>query len=367
MSALLYKQTDINLFESEDLLTTLGKTLTPGNTLLVTSQSFTRRGLTQKVSQKIKTEDKGAAVLTLDSVNPNPDIFYLQQQARVFHKHQIENVLAIGGGSVIDSAKILCALLENDTTDLVTLLINNQHVSKSSLNLIAVPTTSGTGAEVTPFATAWDKQQGKKYSLNGITPDTVILDPGLTLSLSVKDTLYPAMDALSHSLESLWNKNRTERSEKYAEQAIIYICEALPIVLSDLNNYAARRQLQIAATLAGFAIAETRTAIAHAISYPLTAKHGVPHGLACSFTLAAIVRSIGRENLKISQDLINTVLKLLDNMHLADDIEQYIDWPTLLDEASADLEPSRSQNFILPIKSGMIEDIVLKSKCALQE
>lgn len=362
MSSLLHRQSDIEIVESDDFIATLNGIVPPGKTLLVTSPGFTTRGSVQN----ILNETASLEFIVLDQVKPNPDITDLQQQATLYRDKDINSIIALGGGSAIDSAKVLCALLENTSLSLLQLLTTNNDLKKNSLRFFAVPTTAGTGSEVTPFATVWDTGKGKKYSLNGIIADAVILDANLTLTLRRSETLYPALDALSHALESLWNKNRSALSAEYAEHAIVDICEALPIVLVEPANYAARQKLQIAACLAGLAIAQTRTALAHAISYPLTAKHGMPHGLACSFTLAAILRLVGVENMQIQESVLNKVLNLLDRLNLADETKQYLDWSTLQKETSSELDPSRAGNFIVPVNSRLVDDIIHNSKQTLQ-
>src|SRR5690606_20309422 len=110
-----------------------------------------------------------------------------------------------------------------------------QQTWEKKIPLVAIPTTSGTGAEVTPFATVWDQSEHRKYSITGdlIFPDTAVLDPELTLSLPEKETLYPGLDAISHALESLWNVNRTPVTAGFAIQALELAVEALPTVLGN--------------------------------------------------------------------------------------------------------------------------------------
>jgi alcohol dehydrogenase len=273
----------------------------------------------------------------------------------------------LGGGSVIDTAKVAACLLAEPSLNLKDLLIDPVGSPRPRIYLIAIPTTAGTGAEVTPFATVWDRGVEKKYSVINVAPDVAILDPGLTLSLPRQETIYTALDALSHALESLWNKNRTPESAVYAQESIEEICQALPQVLSAPGNYPARQQLQIAATLAGIAISQTRTAIAHAISYSLTAKYGVPHGLACSFTLAAIMREVGKDRLEIPESLFDKTWHLLEKLQLDKEIERYVDWQNIIGQAEIALDPSRAGNFIIDIDSGLIKRLMSGSNAVLSE
>lgn len=347
---------DVKIIECSDFLSVLPSLVTTGNILLVTSKGFTKRGLVAQVVDKLGT----SRVHVFDDVTPNPEKEHLQTNITQFAQNKIEHVIALGGGSAIDAAKVFCGLLSLSDNSIDDLILADD--VKNRINLIAIPTTSGTGAEVTPFATVWESETNSKFSVYGILPNTAILAPNLTVTLSYVDTLYPALDALSHALESLWNKNRTLESETYAIQAVEGVCEALPKVLEQPQNLVARKILQQAATFAGLAISQTKTAIAHAISYPLTVKYGVPHGLACSFTLAAIVREVGGKKLNLSPALVDSTLTLLDKLALEREMTKFVDWQTLLEQFDPTVDPSRAGNFVVSIDSDWLAAIIRKSR-----
>lgn len=347
---------DVKIIECDDFLSVLPSLVPTGNILLVTSKGFSKRGWVAQIIDKC-----GAArVSVFDNVTPNPEKLHLQTNIVQFTQKNIENVVAIGGGSVIDAAKVFCAMLSHSDTSLDDLLLSDN--VENQINLIAIPTTSGTGAEVTPFATVWQSDIAKKYSLYGIRPDVALLDSSLTSSLPFEETLYPALDALSHALESLWNKHKTNQSQRYAKQAINYICQSLPKVLSNPKNVVARSDLQRAATLAGMAISITRTAIAHALSYPLTARYAVPHGLACSFTLSAIIDVIGYETLELPEALASQVTVFLAQLDLGIELEKYVAWSQVQQLSNVPMDASRAGNFIAPIDNHIIHKILLKSQ-----
>jgi alcohol dehydrogenase len=160
-----------------------------------------------------------------------------------------------------------------------------------ALPLVAVPTTAGTGSEVTPFATVWDHQNKKKHSVTGddLYAQTALLDPELTLGLPDEVTVSSGLDAISHAFESTWNRNATPVSLGFATASLQLSLKALPILHENPENLEQRAAMLQASTLAGMAISQTRTALAHSISYPLTAHFGLPHGIACSFTLPALL------------------------------------------------------------------------------
>lgn len=349
-----------NIIISENFIVSLSDVLMPGKTLLVTSAGFSRRGLVSQIVEQFQVND----FVVYDTVTPNPELADLKKCLKNLLPESIVQVIALGGGSVIDSAKVLACLLANPDIDieLEILLQSPSDELRAAIPLVAIPTTSGTGAEVTPFATIWDSATQKKYSLGNVSPTIAILDASLTLSLPLQETLYPALDALSHSLESLWNINRTEQSQEYATQAIEHICESLPQVIEQPQNLLARKKLQQAATFAGLAISQTKTAIAHAISYPLTVRYGVPHGLACSFTLAAILREVGGEKLNLSPTLVDNTLILLEKLALGSEMTKFVDWQTLMEQFDPTVDPSRAGNFTVSIDSDWLVTIIRKSQ-----
>jgi phosphonate metabolism-associated iron-containing alcohol dehydrogenase len=157
--------------------------------------------------------------------------------------------------------------------------------------LIAVPTTAGTGSEVTPWATIWDKAAGKKHSLHlpQTWPETAVIDPDLMLTLPAPVTVQSGLDALSHALESIWNVNHNPISDVYAVSAAREVIATLPALLASPGDRALRARMALAALQAGMAFSNTKTALAHSISYEMTLRFGLPHGIACSFTLPMVL------------------------------------------------------------------------------
>lgn len=345
------------IIESSDFIVSMLEVISPGKVLLITSKSFSKSGLAQKIQRTLGVD----RVVVHDEITPNPELADIQRWADQLESEDFSNIVVMGGGSAIDTAKVLSRLLVTPWISLKSMLLQPAAQVKKNVFLVAIPTTSGTGAEVTPFATVWDSVVQKKYSLTQVAPDVAILDASLTLTLAHYDTLYPALDALSHALESLWNKNRTVKSECFAIEAIGLICTALPQVLNEPNDLSARKSLQRAATLAGLAISTTRTALAHAISYPLTLKYGVPHGLACSFTLVAIIHELGIEGLNISRELADSVIRLLEKLGLENEIEHFVDWKTLMEGFDIALDPARTENFLLPVDDQLVFKLISAS------
>ncbi|HSE79689.1 MAG TPA: iron-containing alcohol dehydrogenase PsrA [Alphaproteobacteria bacterium] len=238
----------------------------------------------------------GAPACIIDQVRPNPDFRVLTAACRALSatNHPPRLVLALGGGSVIDTAKVVAA--SNGDFAVVERRLRGTTTADGTniLPIIAVPTTAGTGSEVTCWATVWDTDRGVKYSLSDLAlyPEHAVIDPELTLDAPAGLTVSTALDALSHALESLWNVNANPVSANFATVAARGILATLPALVGDLGNLALRSRIAEAALFAGLAFSNTRTALAHAISYGVTLRHGVPHGLACSFSLPRVMRSV---------------------------------------------------------------------------
>lgn len=239
-------------------------------------------------------QDRLACVI--DQVQPNPDVAELTRTYEWFWREHagIEVIVAVGGGSAIDTAKALMVGTGSGSfAELVAGLSGEAPLVPTSVKtLIAVPTTAGTGSEVTPWATIWDRVRQKKYSLHlpQTWPTFAVIDPELMLSLPASVTLQSGLDALSHALESIWNVNANPLSDALAVAAVRDTLEVLPQLMADLGNLELRGRMALAALKAGMAFSNTKTALAHSISYEMTLRYGVPHGIACSFPLPLVLR-----------------------------------------------------------------------------
>lgn len=244
-----------------------------------------------------------ACVGVEDRIDPNPDVSYLASMYERFWRDHpdVESIVAVGGGSAIDTAKALMVGTASGRFDELIALLATGKVFRPARTkaLIAVPTTAGTGSEVTPWATIWDKAAGKKHSLHlpETWPEVAVVDAELMLTLPVSVTVHSGLDALSHSLEAIWNINANPISDTFAVAAAREVMETLPALVADLGNARLRSRMAIAATKAGMAFSNTKTALAHSISYEMTLRFGVPHGIACSFTLPMVLgRATGADS-----------------------------------------------------------------------
>jgi alcohol dehydrogenase len=240
----------------------------------------------------------GPPVATIDNIQTNPDMADLVRSCAALAEapRRAEAIVALGGGSIIDAAKVLAAGA-GDFERVRRNLVEGAALDPAAmLPLIAIPSTAGTGSEVTCWATVWDAKAARKYSLAHpkLYPELAIVDPDLTLAAPSGLTLATGLDALSHALESIWNIGANPVSADFAVAAAREILEVLPALAKDLGNRNLRARMAAAALRAGLAFSNTRTALAHNISYDVTLRRGTPHGIACSFSLPAVMEwSIG--------------------------------------------------------------------------
>jgi phosphonate metabolism-associated iron-containing alcohol dehydrogenase len=254
------------------------------------------------VVDRLRTILGASLVSVIDRTEPNPDVASLAALYEDFWSapRTADVIVAVGGGSVIDTAKaLMVGTADRRFASLVALLAAGQPFTPHAVKpLYAVPTTAGTGSEVTPWATIWDRAAQRKYSLHlpQTWPSAAIIDPQLTISLPAGPTLAAALDALSHSLEAIWNVNANAISDSHAVAAATSVLDVLPLLVQDPRNLELRTRMSLAALQAGLAFSNTKTALAHSISYEMTLRHGLPHGIACSFTLPMVLgRAIGAD------------------------------------------------------------------------
>ena len=262
--------------------------------LLLTTKGFESRGMINRVKDLTKS-----VVHTVTDIKSHPDIRELEMIYNETRDFQYQVILAIGGGSVLDAAKVISIRGEDRKFSFIERLVEGNLVSNQyrKTPIIAVPTTAGTGSEITPWATIWDRESKRKISLHlpDLFSEIAIYDPKLTLSVPEKTTISTGLDSLSHALESIWNKNASPITIRYAVDSAKLMLKYLPLLVNDLDNVLYRKKMMLSCMYAGMAFSNTQTAIAHAISYYVTVNKGVEHGIACSFTLPMLIdRVIGR-------------------------------------------------------------------------
>jgi len=298
--------------------------------LLVTSQGFVERGLVDEIVTYTNN-----IVGVISSIKSHPEFVDIEEIYSQAYQNQFELIIAIGGGSVMDVAKFISVHNTNKDYQFVEDLTKEKILKKDYkiIPIISIPTTAGTGSEVTPYSTIWNVQEKQKYSLNlpDLFSEVAIYDPVLTLTVPKDITIQTGLDALSHSLESIWNKNASPVTINYAVKSAKLIVNNLVNLANDLDNLDLRDDMMMACMYAGLAFSNTQTAIAHAISYYVTANKGIPHGLACSFTLPVLIDNIVGKYSFVDDSLIeifgelssNRLRSLFKELNISTEFESY--------------------------------------------
>lgn len=279
----------------EDLVELAGNSK---NVLVMCSERFR---LSQPFSQ---LENSLPDFICFTDVESNPSLESCQRAIDFASSAAPEVLIAIGGGSVIDTAKAARMALYNCCYSIHDLFYVRNIPQKKPV-FVAVPTTHGSGSEVTMWASIWDKTAKMKYTLEDPLnyPDHAVYDVDLVASLPIAVSISSTLDALCHAWESLWNRNANPISYEFAVEAIRQVATSLDELVEPIS-LATRENLLMAAMYAGLAFSNTKTAAAHSISYPLTAHFNIPHGIACAMPL----RSVAMANFRKMQDELPYIL-----------------------------------------------------------
>lgn len=243
---------------------------------------------------------------------------------------QPHTVVALGGGSVIDAAKVVAfASTQIDGSAWFERWQQGGRLdvpARLMPNIVAIPTLIGSGAEVTSFATIWLDDRKLSLEHPQLKPERVICSAANLEGLAYAPALFAALDAFSHALEAIWNRNATSGSDIAAGQSLSRLAQLLPQFRPDAPLLPMDDLFDISMS-SGTAIAITRTALAHSMSYPLTCELDIPHGLACSFALPEVARfnlSVGQIRLQpaahalgcSTKELPQTIARLYDGSGL---------------------------------------------------
>lgn len=248
-------------------------------------------------------------------------------------------LLAIGGGTTLDLAKLARFALPDLSQAPSVWRANKLPVRHTRHNLWCAPTTSGTGSEVTPWATLWDldAQPAVKRSWSSAQgfADQAWIDPNLTLSCPEGLTRDTALDTFAHALESIWNHHANAITRPLAVRSARMVLQTLPALLKNPQDTGLREQMSQASLLAGLAMSQTQTALAHALSYDLTLHENLPHGHACAVWLPMVLDIAAAISPQVQRDLTDV---FDGEWQLAG--EQLSDWLKNLGIAPRDLRSS---------------------------
>jgi len=276
--------------------------------LIVTDEGLVAAGIVGRVMAAL--DEAGVAHVTYSGVHPDPTFPQVEAGLEVFDREGCDVVLAVGGGSSMDASKVIAALATNRVP--LAKLEGPMKVRRATAPLYAIPTTAGTGSEVTLAAVLSDPDShAKKFFIDPkLLPKMTALDPALMTGLPPHITAATGMDALTHAVESFLSRTSNPATEDYARTAIRLVFEHLPTACSTGEDRAARKAMALASYYAGLAFTRTSVGYVHAIAHTFGAFYGTPHGFANAIALphvlefsketvrprlAELARCIGRE------------------------------------------------------------------------
>ena len=261
---------------------------TATNLLLVTDKGISNIGLADNLLQDLNNTNLGCTVF--DEVQPNPSIDNVEAGLQVYLAEKCDGIVAFGGGSAMDCAKLIGARATNPDKSVLD-MSGSFKVTNTLPPLFAVPTTAGTGSECTLAAVITNPEKREKFAIasDKIVPAYAVLDPELMVSLPPNITAHTGMDALTHAIEAYIGKGGSPFTNENAERAIRIIFENLESVFKDGTDLSKRNNLAYASYCAGLAFTRALVGYVHAIAHNLGGLYGVPHGLANAIVLPYIL------------------------------------------------------------------------------
>lgn len=255
--------------------------------LITTDKGVKNAGVLDPVIKSL--EKAGIEYIIYDKVRADSGVDIVSEATELAKKNGCELIMGIGGGSSMDTAKAVAVMVNNPGSILDYAGLDK--MKNKPLPIVAIPTTAGTGSEVTVWAVISDKENNIKTGIGSMMmmPDVAICDPGLTISLPPNVTAATGMDALTHAIESYVNTATQPISEAMAEKSIKLIADNLRLAVANGENIKARDGMLMGSLIAALAFNETRLGIAHAWSSPLGAYYPVSHGVANAILLPNVM------------------------------------------------------------------------------
>lgn len=280
----------------EELKTVMGKK----RVFIVTDSFLFKNGYTKPITDKL--EELNIVHQTFSDVEPDPSLDSAKKGADLMKGFEPDCIIAIGGGSAMDAAKIMWVLYEHPEVDFYDMAMRFMDIRKrvytfpkmgEKAYFIAIPTSAGTGSEVTPFAVISDASTGNKYPLADyeLLPKMAIIDADLMMNAPKGLTSSSGIDAVSHNLEALASIMATDFTDGLAKQSLQILFEYLPRVYDNgPNDPEAREKVGHAATMAGMAFANAFLGVMHSMAHKLGAFHHIPHGIANALMMEQVIR-----------------------------------------------------------------------------
>lgn len=279
---------------------------------IVTDTSMVEFGYLSKITEQLNLRRNKVTIQLFCDVEPDPDISTVVKGAKMMDVFKPDSIIALGGGSVMDAAKGMWLFYEHPEVNFDDLKQKFMDIRKRAFKypelgrkskLICIPTTSGTGSEVTPFAVISDKENNKKYPLTdySLTPTIAIVDPEFTTMLPPKATAMTGLDVLTHAIEAYVSVMANDYTDGLALKAIQIVFKYLPRAVKDgQNDLEAREKMHNAATIAGMAFANAFLGMTHSLAHKVGAKFHTVHGYTCAVFLPHVIRYNGQTPTKLS-------------------------------------------------------------------
>ncbi|BCM64786.1 hypothetical protein EASAB2608_00120 [Streptomyces sp. EAS-AB2608] len=279
---------------------------------VVTDATMTRLGFVDRVSRVLQRRREPVTLQIIDNVEPEPSIDSVRRGAQLMGDFRPDTIIALGGGSPMDAAKVMWLLYEHPDIDFADMRQKFSDIRKRAFRfpvpgtrarLVCVPTTSGTGAEVTPFAVISDPVTGKKYPLAdyALTPSVAIVDPLLTADLPPELAADSGFDALTHAVEAYVSVYANDFTDGLALHAIRLVFDAIEAAVNDRGGRPdAREKMHNAGTIAGMAFGNAFLGIVHAMSHTLGATFHIAHGRTNAVLLPHVIRYNGTVPAKLT-------------------------------------------------------------------
>ena len=221
-------------------------------------------------------------------VEENPQLSGVEGAVKLIRENKVNAVVGMGGGSTMDTAKFAAAIALGDG-EAIGYFRGARPFPAERLPMIAVPTTAGTGSEVTQVSVISCGKEKKTINNPVFMPKAALIDPSLTMTVPPRTTMNTGLDAMAHALEGYWSKSHQPVSDLMAVEAVRLVLNNLEAAYRDGHDRTARENMALAALLGGLSFALPKTAGSHACSYPLSEDYHLPHGEACAFTLDSFV------------------------------------------------------------------------------
>ena len=280
------------IFHSIQSLPDMLKEQNISSILLVTDPGLRKAGSTAPLETLL--EEKGIHCAVYDQTRANPTVYNVEEALSLYHRENCQGLIAFGGGSSMDCAKAVGAraAYPNKTMAQLKGLLR---VWRRIPTLIAIPTTAGTGSEVTVTAVITDTEKKHKYTMNDFTliPRYAVHDPAVTCTLPPHLTATTGMDALTHAVEAYIGGSTSRQTRALAEEAVKLIFENLENAYRDGQDLTARKNMLRAAYAAGIAFSKSYVGYIHAVAHSLGGQYNIPHGLANSVLMPIVLESYG--------------------------------------------------------------------------